>query len=93
MLKHQYTVTYLRCDVCGKTSKSGTSFEYNSDWNTEHGIDICDECSENGEVWDYRNVPDDMEAPEREDSKMAFMKVNSEGEVNFVKWLFTASGW
>ena len=91
MSKHRYTVTYIRCDVCGKTSdRENTSFDYNSDWNIEQGIDICDECSENGEngeVWDYRDVDDDMKAPEREDSKMAFVKFNSEGEVKFVKWL------
>ena len=90
MSKHRYTITYVRCDVCGKTCDH-VSFDYNSDWNIEQGIDICDECSENGEngeVWDYRDVDDDMKAPEREDSKMAFVKVNPEGEGwKFVKWL------
>ena len=88
MSKHRYTVEYIRCDVCGKTCDH-VFFDYNSDWNIKHGIDICDECSENGDsgyVWDYRDI-DDAEIPERKDSEMAFVKVNSEGEVKFVKWL------
>jgi hypothetical protein len=99
MSKH--TKRYTRCDICYKDDLfDKVGFEYNSDWNIQHGFDICDCCTENGgngEIWHYRDVENMEEVisekgdPEwdyvKEDREWAFMKADSEGEIRFVKWL------
>jgi hypothetical protein len=91
MSRESRVIYYIRCDVCGETD-GNTSFDYDSDWNKNHGFNVCDQCSEdgeNGEIWDYRSIEEVItdEIPDRENSTNAFMKADAEGEIKFVKWL------
>jgi PKD repeat protein len=93
MSRESRVIYYIRCDVCGETDEDGnTSFDHDSDWNENHGFNVCDQCSEdgeNGEIWDYRSIEEVItdEIPDRENSTNAFMKADAEGEIKFVKWI------
>lgn len=44
----RYTTTY--CDICGRSNRGdGAIFEH-TEFEKNHGLDICEECHENGEL-------------------------------------------
>jgi len=88
------TRSYTVCDVCRKDDLfDEVGFENNSDWNIEHGFDVCDNCSQNGEIWHYHDIEDNEDIenieliPERGGRKWGFLESDSDGEIKFVKWL------
>lgn len=84
----QHIKHYTRCDVCSKDDLFDKVDFCNSEWSEKYNLDICDNCTENGEVWHYRDIEEmKISTPKRYNSQWAFVKFSETQEIEFVKWL------